>query len=169
MELANATPETPVESTEHVALAVALAIGDRMTDDPDEPLQATFAGADERAALKAVAKVAALGQEAIAGCNATRVARLWVVALGGAKAADLRFAVGAAKSGVEHVEVTTRYAGLSRGKCWGRSAEGAWADKEGSAVYLTSGRWTVGSDDGFRRKEKTSWVVRQVGPYLFGA
>ena len=64
------------------------------------------------------------------------------------------------------VKIYSRYGGLSRGKCWGRQGTGdavRWADKSGSALYLTPGRWVVGSDDGFRRKDRGDIIVKDDG------
>lgn len=59
--------------------------------------------------------------------------------------------------------ITTRYVHLSRGRCWGRMGTGSdvtWAPKSGSAVILPSaGKWVVGSDDGFRRKDQSTYTV----------
>ena len=62
------------------------------------------------------------------------------------------------RSGAE-LAVETRYGHLSRAKCWGRDTSGRWARKDGGTVYLTEGLWTVGSDDGYRRKERETWAV----------
>jgi len=61
------------------------------------------------------------------------------------------------------ISIATRYGSLSRGKCWGRNKKtDEWADKSDGTVYLTPGRWMVGSSDGFSRKEKAAWKVEKV-------
>jgi len=59
--------------------------------------------------------------------------------------------------------VNTRYAHLSRGRCWGRQGTGAevtWAPTSGSEVTLPApGKWVVGSDDGYSRRDKKTYVV----------
>lgn len=59
--------------------------------------------------------------------------------------------------------ISTRFGGLSRGRCWGRLGTGdnvTWAPKDGSYVTLPSpGKWTVGSSDGFSRKESSTYTV----------
>lgn len=66
----------------------------------------------------------------------------------------------------DRLRINTRFGGLSRGKAWGRRGSGdqvEWAEKDGGTVYLTPGQWTVGSSDGFRRKETaTDWHVEHV-------
>lgn len=68
-----------------------------------------------------------------------------------------------------HVAILTRFGGLSRGKAWARIGSGSgaiWAEKEGGTVYLTPGDWIVGSDDGFKRKERSKWSVREIAGVL---
>lgn len=61
----------------------------------------------------------------------------------------------------ETIPIETRYGSKSRGKCWGRNADGEWAEKDEGTVFLTPGKWTVGSDDGFNRKENAvKWTVK---------
>lgn len=63
------------------------------------------------------------------------------------------------------IVVSTRYGNLSRGKSWGRQGSGksaVWAERNGADVVLTPGKWTVGSDDGFSRKDSTTWDVEHV-------
>lgn len=63
------------------------------------------------------------------------------------------------------IGIMTRYGHLSRGKCWGRQGNGknvTWAEKANGIVYLTPGVWTVGSDDGFKRRDSDVWTVEHV-------
>lgn len=54
-----------------------------------------------------------------------------------------------------------RYAGLSRGQGWCRNkGTGAWADRNEHKVG--PGTWIVGSNDGFKRKDCTDWIVIHV-------
>ena len=61
-----------------------------------------------------------------------------------------------------------RYENLSRGKGWCRLGSGSsaeWATKTDSGYWSvdTPGKWTVGSTDGFKRKDQTPWTVAKVG------
>jgi hypothetical protein len=63
-----------------------------------------------------------------------------------------------------------RLENLSRGKGWCRLGSGSnvtWADRAECGGYMVStpGKWTVGSTDGFSRKDQTSWDVRKIGPF----
>lgn len=58
-----------------------------------------------------------------------------------------------------------RYDHLSRGKGWARMGRGAsvtWGERVDGGYRVGPGKWTVGSDDGFRRKSKLDWVVSHV-------
>lgn len=63
-----------------------------------------------------------------------------------------------------------RYEKLSRGKGWCRLGSGSnavWADRTDDGGYLVSspGKWVVGSNDGYNRKDSTDWKVEKVGDY----
>lgn len=163
------TPETVKTSDPAVEIAILAAVADAVATAKEEGSEKhlcnIFALADEVSALKAAARLARVMTPS---CPPLRAARLWACAHEGVELADLRWAVGATKSGVGQVHIGTRYAGLSRGKCYGRHTDGGWAPKDGSTVHLDrAGKWTVGSSDGFNRKEKATWTVRNVGAYLF--
>lgn len=66
------------------------------------------------------------------------------------------------------VVLSTKYGNLSRGKAWGRlDAKDKWAPKNGGSVTLDEpGEWTVGSSDGFNRKEKDSYTVLPEPPTI---
>lgn len=94
---------------------------------------------------------------AIAAANGASIAHL-------ARIADAPYA-----SIGDTVAVGTRYGHKSRGKAWARqgsSSNPIWAKKSGGTVYLTPGIWTVGSDDGFGRKETVEWTVSVVAGVL---
>lgn len=59
-----------------------------------------------------------------------------------------------------------RYAHTSRGKGWCRKGTGSdaeWGNGPVDGVYLVGpGTWTVGSDDGYNRKDKTTWKVESL-------
>jgi hypothetical protein len=59
-----------------------------------------------------------------------------------------------------------RYASCSRGKSWcrkGRGDSAMFVYLEANGEYRVGpGRWTVGSNDGFNRKEQTPWHVKHV-------
>lgn len=67
-----------------------------------------------------------------------------------------------------------KYEDLSRGKGWARLGAGSnaagsnatWGDRvdDGYSVSV-EGNWTVGSTDGYNRKESTPWKVSRVGKY----
>lgn len=70
------------------------------------------------------------------------------------------------------VRVPTRYGHLSRGKAWARQGSGSavtWAEKRGGTVYLTPGTWTVGSDDGYSRRERVTIRVSRVAGVLIAS
>lgn len=67
--------------------------------------------------------------------------------------------------------IATRFGGTSRGKCWGRMGRGdsaEWAEKDdrGRVILPRPGTWTVGSDDGFRRKDQGTYVVVEEPPVV---
>ena len=108
------------------------------------------------------------------GLNRTNPQRragiLAIAAANGASIADLaRIAAAPYASIGDTVAVATRFGHLSRGKAWARQGKGSkvtWAKKSGGTVYLTPGIWTVGSDDGFGRKEASEWTVSLVAGVL---
>ena len=51
-----------------------------------------------------------------------------------------------------------KYCRLSRGRGWCRRSDGEFADD----YIVGPGSWTVGSTDGFSRKDRTEWVVRHL-------
>jgi len=58
-----------------------------------------------------------------------------------------------------------RYEGLSRGKGWARQGRGdsaTWGEREDAGYRVGPGKWTVGSNDGFNRKEQTDWLVKHL-------
>ena len=59
-----------------------------------------------------------------------------------------------------------RYEHCSRGKGWARRGKGAsvaWGERVDSGYRVeTEGRWIVGSNDGFSRKEETAWDVERI-------
>jgi hypothetical protein len=59
-----------------------------------------------------------------------------------------------------------RYEGLSRGRGWARRGTGSdveWGTREdGGYRVATEGTWTIGSTDGFSRKDATQWKVSRV-------
>lgn len=133
----------------------------------------------QEAIAAAVASIPWAEMELVApGCSggierADATARAGTVAvalLNGASVAELaRIAAAKKASRGASVRVSTRFGALSRGKCWARMGRGQsveWADKDGGAVMLPAGKWTVGSDDGFSRKEQTEWTVVSIAGVL---
>jgi hypothetical protein len=69
----------------------------------------------------------------------------------------------------EEIKLTTRFGGLSRGKCWGKyypnqtRAKGdfVWVDKDNNGnLFLTGpGFYVIGSDDGFARKARAEFCL----------
>lgn len=60
-----------------------------------------------------------------------------------------------------------RFENLSRGKGWCRQGKGnsaVWADRDdkGGFVLSSPGNWTVGSNDGFSRKDTVEWSVEKI-------
>ncbi len=68
----------------------------------------------------------------------------------------------------ETLELSTRFGGCSRGKCWGKfypgktraSGDFEWCEKSGGTVYLSGpGFYIVGSNDGFQRKAQAEFTL----------
>lgn len=99
-----------------------------------------------------------------------RAGMLAIASANGATIAELaRIAAAPYASVGDTVAVGTRFGHLSRGKVWARQGKGAavvWAKKSGGTVHLTPGNWTVGSDDGYKRKERVGWTVSLVAGVL---
>jgi hypothetical protein len=59
-----------------------------------------------------------------------------------------------------------RYEHCSRGKGWCRLGSGSsvtWGERTDKGYFADQvGKWVVGSDDGFSRKDKTEWKVEQL-------
>lgn len=58
-----------------------------------------------------------------------------------------------------------RFELLSRGKGWARKGRGTsveWGDRADGGYSVGAGRWTVGGNDGFRRKGENTWTVSHV-------
>jgi hypothetical protein len=70
----------------------------------------------------------------------------------------------------EIIKLSTRFGGLSRGKCWGKFFPGKttptgdfeWVEKQGGTLYLTgSGYYVVGSTDGYNRKARAAFHLAE--------
>lgn len=58
-----------------------------------------------------------------------------------------------------------RFEGLSRGKGWARKGKGEnaqWGERVDKGYEVGAGRWSVGSSDGFSRKDATDWSVKNI-------
>jgi len=58
-----------------------------------------------------------------------------------------------------------RLENLSRGRGWCRKGKGdkaEWGEREDDGYRVGPGRWTVGGNDGFSRKNEDSWLVKNV-------
>lgn len=59
-----------------------------------------------------------------------------------------------------------RFENCSRGKGWCRMGAGSaatWAERKDKGYFASApGKWTVGSDDGFNRKDKAEWKVEKL-------
>lgn len=58
-----------------------------------------------------------------------------------------------------------KYEGLSRGRGWARQGHGSsavWGERESTGYRVGAGRWSVGSTDGFKRKDEVLWTVSHV-------
>lgn len=54
---------------------------------------------------------------------------------------------------------------LSRGRGWARKGRGnrvSWGDRVEGGYAVGEGRWTVGANDGFSRKQEVTWDVKQI-------
>lgn len=58
-----------------------------------------------------------------------------------------------------------RFERLSRGKGWARLGKGnsvTWGERDDEGYLVGPGKWTVGSNDGFNRKDSVSWDVKHI-------
>ena len=58
-----------------------------------------------------------------------------------------------------------RFEHLSRGKGWARLGQGnnvTWGERDEKGYRVGPGKWTVGSNDGFNRKDSVSWNVEHI-------
>lgn len=58
-----------------------------------------------------------------------------------------------------------RFENLSRGKGWcrkGRGANAEWGERTDKGYEVGPGKWTVGGNDGFKRKGEDVWTVEHV-------
>lgn len=58
-----------------------------------------------------------------------------------------------------------RFEHLSRGKGWARKGRGdnaVWGERVNTGYRCTPGTWVIGSNDGYSRKDATTWKVRNV-------
>ena len=58
-----------------------------------------------------------------------------------------------------------RYEHCARGKGWARRGRGdaaQWGERTSDGYRVGPGRWTVGSSDGFARKDESAWHVEAV-------
>lgn len=61
--------------------------------------------------------------------------------------------------------VTVILPAVSRGRGWARLGRGptaAWGERTATGYRVTTGRWTVGADDGGARKHQAEWTVAHV-------
>lgn len=112
------------------------------------------------------ARIARLG---IVDVSESRLESLSMAHVAGVDDATLRTLADAARLKRDRwiVLPSGRYEKLSRGKGWarlGRGKDASWAERteEGGYKVARAGEWTVGSDDGFQRKDQVEWKVRHV-------
>ena len=119
---------------------------------------------------RAVAIAAAMTPEKV---SPMRAGRLIFAASSGLRSAEVKKIAEANRTSAKDangiVLPAGRFQNLSRGKGWCRLGSGnsvRWADRtDGGYLADTAGNWTVGSSDGFSRKDSVSWKVEQVGPF----
>lgn len=62
-----------------------------------------------------------------------------------------------------------RFENCSRGKGWCRQGNGSdatWGERvSGGYKVCSEGKWIVGSNDGFSRKDSVSWTVQKIGNF----
>jgi len=62
-----------------------------------------------------------------------------------------------------------KFENLSRGKGWCRQGSGSsatWGERVDNGYRVAAtGKWTVGSNDGFSRKDSTMWTVTKIGDF----
>lgn len=57
------------------------------------------------------------------------------------------------------------YENLSRGRGWARKGTGqgvTWGDRVDGGYEVSAGRWSIGGNDGFSRKDETIWDVKHI-------
>lgn len=71
----------------------------------------------------------------------------------------------------ETIELVTRFGRLSRGHAWGKCFKGKsrpkgdfeWVDKTGGTLYITdAGYYIVGSSDGFNRRARAEFELKEL-------
>lgn len=58
-----------------------------------------------------------------------------------------------------------RFEGLSRGRGWARMGKGSsavWGEKASGGYRVGPGKWVIGSNDGFNRKDEVAWDVEHL-------
>lgn len=138
------------------AAAVAAALAEAIVSDTSAEAAPDDVGADARADIAIDALAALLGD---AQLTEARRETVRIAVRLGADVDALREIVTATR--VSRSEAITlpagRYAHLSRGRNWQRRNDGVFVDGA-----VGPGKWTVGSTDGFNRKDKTAWTVIHV-------
>jgi hypothetical protein len=123
----------------------------------------------EKAAFEAHVAESAQGIRELVACEISdkRLESLVVALDLGADAATLRKLAQAGRLARKATIVLPpgRFEGLSRGRGWARLGKGrdvTWGERVDGGYRVGPGHWTVGSNDGFSRKQETVWDVEHV-------
>lgn len=109
-------------------------------------------------------RIASLGME----LNPNRVESLHKAIDAGVDEKTLKtLAVATRLARKKHIVIPAgRFENLSRGRGWARKGRGEsaeWGERADSGGYkLSPGKWTIGSTDGFNRKEQVEWIVKHI-------
>lgn len=137
---------------------------------------------DEPAQKIAMESLAKIGAEAIeltksitdCGVSPGRARLLVEAAAAGLSPAQLKKIAQAWRVGEGSVILPAgKYEALSRGKGWCRLGTGSnakWGSRvDGGYMIEEGGKWTVGSSDGFSRKDSDTYKAEEVGAYLIAS
>jgi hypothetical protein len=165
------TTTTPVEAVARLAAYAPLLEAARTQRKEAEQAMDGAASAAAKALLASLrgesrSLIASLTDEAVSDGRVDAVVR---AAETGPSPRDLKKIAEAIRCGTGSRVVLPRgqYDHLSRGRGWCRHGSGSdavWAESsEGGWAATLPGTWTVGTSDGFKRKDTVVWTVETVG------
>jgi len=153
--------------TDYIA---ALAARDCANADLDTAGEAATTALIDEMHKRAIVLVAAITTEEV---KPVRAGRLILAAACGLRASEIKKIAEANRTSKKEANGIVlpmgRFENLSRGKGWCRLGSGNnvhWADRQNDGYLADAeGDWTVGSNDGFNRKDSVSWKVEKIGPF----